>query len=83
MHSDGNMVTEGVTEAVTGHAVSGRAAHNATNGSQALNKKVSILHILLFVASLCSLKAPAPVLSTSAATHTCFSVYVTAHLYLL
>ena len=36
-------VTEGVTEAVTGTAVSGRAAPNAANASQALNKKVSPL----------------------------------------
>lgn len=40
MHADGNAVTEGVTEAVTGSAVSGRAAHNVTNASQAMNKKV-------------------------------------------
>ena len=46
MHSDGNAVTEGVTEAVTGNAVSGRAAHNAANASQALNKKVSAPYIL-------------------------------------
>ena len=39
MHTDTG-VTEGVTEAVTGTAVSGRAAPNAANASQALNKKV-------------------------------------------
>lgn len=40
MHADGNAVTEGVTEAVTGIVVSRRAAHKVTNASQALNKKV-------------------------------------------
>lgn len=48
IHSNGNMVTEGLTEAVTGNAVSGRAAHNVTNASQALNKKVETLHFSAF-----------------------------------
>ena len=52
MHSDGNAIREGVTEAVTGNAVSGRAAHNVTNASQVLNKKVSALHILWFLATV-------------------------------
>lgn len=58
MHSDGNAVTEGVTAAVTGHAVSGRAAHNATNASQALNKKVTALH--MFATVLVSSFTPSP-----------------------
>ncbi|KAL3147326.1 hypothetical protein ABBQ32_002810 [Trebouxia sp. C0010 RCD-2024] len=40
MHTDG-MVTEGVTEGVTGNTASGRAAVNASNASQALNKKAA------------------------------------------
>lgn len=39
MHSE-DMVTEGVTEGVTGNTASGRAALNVSNASQALNKKV-------------------------------------------
>lgn len=46
MHTDG-MVTEGVTEGVTGNTASGRAAVNVSNASQALNKKVAANILLL------------------------------------
>ena len=54
IHNDPG-VTEGVTEAVAGSTVSGRAAPNAANASQALNKKVLFLYLF---AKACTQERP-------------------------